>query len=259
VASDILALAALRSRRWLRAAADVVMPPLTLDQGRSAQPVQGGGLSAEAWGRITFLETPVCDRCGLALEYDAGSGASCAACARQAFAFDRARAAVLYDAHSRDLVLKLKHADQTELAGLFAAWLARAGRDLWEEADGLVPVPLHPWRMMSRRFNQAAEIARPLARLTGVRFLPGVLVRRRATQSQAEKSASARRRNVAGAFACPRRAWPLVEGKRLVLIDDVLTTGATADACARVLRAAGAARIDVAAVAKVKDEQRAPI
>jgi ComF family protein len=244
---------------WLRAAADVVMPPLALDAGRRGGRTQTGGLSAEAWRRITFLEAPVCAACGEALEYDAGEGARCGACRGHGFAFDRVRAAARYDEHSRDLILKLKHADQTELANLFAAWLARAGRDLWDGADGLVPVPLHPWRLMSRRFNQAAEIARPLARLTGVRYLPGVIVRRRATPSQAGKARRGRRENTAGAFAAPRRAWPLIEGKRLVLIDDVLTTGATADACARVLRAAGAACIDVAAVAKVKAEQRDPI
>jgi ComF family protein len=233
--------------------------PLTLDAGKRGGPAQTGGLSADAWRRITFLEAPVCKACGDALEYEAGEDVRCGACQAQRFAFDRTRAAVLYDEHSRDLILKLKHADHTELAQLFAAWLARAGRDLWEGADGLVPVPLHPWRLISRRFNQAAEIARPLARLTGVRYLPGVIVRRRATPSQAGRARRGRLQNTAGAFAAPRTAWPLIEGKRLVLIDDVLTTGATADACARVLRAAGAAGIDVAAVAKVKAEQRDPI
>jgi ComF family protein len=166
---------------------------------------------------------------------------------------------VLYDEHSRDLILQLKHADRTDLARLFAGWLARAGRDLFEDADAVVPVPLHPTRLLARRFNQAAEIARPLARLTGLAYLPDVVVRKKRTPSQGGKSGAGRRRNVAGAFACPRSRWPRIEGKRLVLIDDVLTTGATAEACARVLKAAGAARVDVAAVARVKEIEVRPI
>jgi ComF family protein len=251
--------AAWTARGWLRGALDVALPPLALDDGTHAAAVQSQGLSSEAWRKITFLEAPVCDGCGAPLEYDQGDGARCPACLSRRRAFERARAAVLYDEHSRGLILKLKHADRTDLAALFAAWIARAGHDILSEADALVPVPLHRWRLMSRRFNQAAEIARPLARLTGLAYLPGAVVRKRSTPSQGGKSASGRRRNVAGAFACPKRMWPCVAGKRLVLIDDVLTTGATAEACARVLKAAGAIRVDVAAVARVKEIEMRPI
>jgi ComF family protein len=250
--------AAANARGWLRGAADVVLPPLALDGPRSG-PVQTAGLSAEAWRKIAFLESPVCDGCGSPLEFDLGEAARCPACLARRRAFDRARAAVLYDEHSRDLILQLKHADRTDLAGLFAGWIARAGRDLFEDADAVVPVPLHPTRLLARRFNQAAEIARPLARLTGLAYLPGAVVRKKRTPSQGGKSGSGRRRNVAGAFASPRRMWPRIEGKRLVLVDDVLTTGATAEACARVLKAAGAARVDVAAVARVKEIEVRPI
>jgi len=253
-----LAAASWTARRWLRGALDVVMPPLALDEGPHGARVQNAGLTAERWGRISFLEAPVCDGCGAALEYDLGEGARCPACLARRRAFDRARAAVLYDEHSRDLILKLKHADRTDLAGLFAAWLARSARDLLADADFVVPVPLHPLRLMARRFNQAAEVARPLARLSGVRYLPGAVVRTRRTPSQGGRSAAGRRRNVAAAFACPKRMWPRIEGRRLVLVDDVLTTGATVEACARVLKAAGAARVDVAAVARVKETSLRP-
>ena len=249
---------ALRVRQWARAVVDVVAPPAALD-GRYAGAVQTRGLTAEAWARLRFIETPVCDGCGAPAEFDAGEAARCSACLARRRAYDRARAAVIYDDGSRDLILKLKRADRTELAGLFALWLARAARDLIEDADAVVPVPLHPYRLLARRFNQAAEIARPLARRAGLAYLPGSVIRRRDTPSQAGRSGGGRRRNMAGAFAAPQRMWPKVEGRRILLVDDVLTTGATAEACARVLKAAGAACVHVATVARVHERNAGPI
>ena len=168
-------------------------------------------------------------------------------------AFDAARAACLYDESSRDPVLKLKHADRTDLAPLFARWLSRAAAELIEEAEAIVPVPLHPLRLFSRRYNQAAEVARPLAKLAGVAYLADAVVRRRATGTQGGKSGSARKRNVAGAFHVPERRRAQVEGRRILLIDDVMTTGATAEGCARALKRAGAVRVDVAVIARVQE------
>ena len=226
---------------------DVVFPPQSIDGG----PALAGGLSPAAWSRIAWLDGPVCDGCGAPFEYDLG--VRCAACLARPRAFDRARAACLYDETSREPILKLKHADRTDLAPLMARWLSRAARDLLAEADAIAPVPLHPSRLLSRRYNQAAEIARPLSRLSGVPYLPDALVRRRATDSQGGKSGSGRKRNVAAAFEVPPGRARLVAGKRVLLIDDVLTTGATAEGCARALKAAGAVRVDVAVVARVKE------
>ncbi|WP_293376341.1 ComF family protein [Phenylobacterium sp. SCN 70-31] len=209
-----------------------------------------GGYSAAAWTRIRFLDGPVCDGCGIPFEYD--PGARCAACLAKPRAFDAARAACLYDETSRDPILKLKHADRVDLAPMLARWISRAAAELIEEADAIMPVPLHPLRLLGRRYNQAAEIARPLAAMTGTPYLPDALVRRRATASQGGKSGSGRRRNVAGAFDVPARRRRQVEGLRILLIDDVLTTGATAEGCARALKAAGAARVDLAVVARVQ-------
>ncbi|HLY80010.1 MAG TPA: ComF family protein [Caulobacteraceae bacterium] len=254
-----MASAALRAKSLLRAAVDVVMPPLALDRVRGAGAMQSPGLTAEAWAKIAFLEAPVCDGCGAPQAFDAGPEARCPACLARKRAFDRVRAAVTYDDASRDLILKLKRADRTDLAGLFALWLGRAARDLIEDADVVIPVPLHPARLIARRFNQAAEIARPLARRACLTYLPDALVRRRDTQSQGGRSASGRRRNVQAAFAVPRRAWPRVAGQRILLVDDVLTTGATAEGCARVLKAAGASAVHVAAVARVQEREAQPI
>ena len=134
-----------------------------------------------------------------------------------------------------------------------ARWLSRAARELLAEADLIAPVPLHPSRLLSRRFNQAAEIARPLSRLSGVPYLADALVRRRATDSQGGRSGSGRKRNVAGAFEVPPGRARQVAGKRILLDDVVLTTGATAEGCARALKRAGAVRVDVAVVARVRE------
>lgn len=229
-------------------AADALFPPHSFDAGPRPQST---GYSAEAWTKVAFLEAPVCDGCGLPFEYDQGPGARCAACLSKPFAFERARAACLYDDESKGLILRFKHGDRTEFAQLFSKWIARAAAELIAEADAVAPVPLHPLRLIKRRYNQAAELARPIARRAGLQYLPDALVRTRRTQSQgAARSGVGRKRNVAGAFAVPEARAKQVKGRRILLIDDVFTTGATVQACARVLLKAGARAVDVAVVAR---------
>ena len=241
---------AFSGRAIVRSALDLIFPRETLD----GEPRVGAqGLSAEAWSRIHFLDGPVCDGCGAPFEFDPGPGVRCPACTSRRRRFDAARAACLYDETSRDPILKLKHADRTDLAPLFARWLSRAAAELLAEADAIVPAPLHRLRLLGRRYNQSAEVARPLSRLTGVPYLPDALVRRRATETQAGKSAARRRRNLVGAFHVPDRRRAQVEGRRILIVDDVMTTGATLEGCARALKAAGAARVNVAVIARVKD------
>ncbi|WP_091741185.1 ComF family protein [Phenylobacterium immobile] len=240
--------AALRLRGLWRGALDLIFPTQALDDGGQTL---GGGLSGDAWTRIVFLDGPVCDGCGTPFEFD--PGVRCAACLARPRAFDAARAACLYDEVSREPILKLKHGDRLDLAPMLAAWLARAAHELIAEADLIVPVPLHRGRLFRRRYNQACELARPLAARAGVRLAPDALIRRRATDSQQGKSGEARKRNLAGAFAVPPRRARQVAGRRVLLIDDVMTTGATLEGCARALKAAGAARVDAAVVARVKE------
>ncbi len=234
---------------------DLLLPPSSQD-GEAAL---SGGMSASAFAKITFLDDPVCDGCGLAMPYAEAALERCPACQAKPKAFQRARAACVYDEHSRELVLKLKHADRTDLAGLFAHWLSRSAVDLLAEADAVVPVPVHRTRLFTRRYNQAAEIARPLARMAGLAYLPDALIRKRDTASQGGKSASGRRRNVAAAFVVPETRRARVVGRRIVLVDDVLTTGATAEGCARALLAAGAASVTLSVVARVTEMQARPI
>lgn len=240
-------------RAWGRGLLDLLLPPSSLDGAAALS----GGLTAAAFSKVTFLDDPVCDGCGLAMAY--ADTARCPACLARPRAFGRARAACVYDEHSRDLVLKLKHADRPELAGLFARWLSRAAAPLLDAADAVVPVPVHRARLLRRRYNQAAEIACPLARAAGLAYLPDALVRKRDTASQGGKSASGRRRNVAAAFVVPEPRRGQVAGRRIVLVDDVLTTGATAEGCARALLAAGAAEVTLSVVARVTQTEARPI
>lgn len=209
------------------------------------------GLEAERWARLHFLDNEGCAMCarpfanGLWL----GVGGLCDACTQTPFPFARTRAACLYDEASRDLILAFKHGDRLDLAPMLSRWLERAGRDLLMEADLIVPVPLHPSRLRHRRYNQAAELARPVARRLNRIYAPDLLRRIKAT-SQAGKGAEARWRAVRDAFAAPERAKALVAGKRIVLVDDVFTTGATLKACAQTLLKAGAASVEVCVLAR---------
>lgn len=150
-------------------------------------------------------------------------------------------------------MLKLKHADRTDLAPLFARWLSRAASELLDEADLVAPVPMHRTRLFQRRYNQAAEIARPLAMLSAAAYAPDLLRRKRDTGGQGGRSRRGRREAVRGAFHVRTEDAPRVAGRRVLLVDDVLTTGATAEACAKALKAAGAAAVDVAVVARVRE------
>jgi len=240
-----------------RGLADLILPPLAHD---SPEATASAGLTPDAWSRIVFLEAPVCDGCGAAFEVDGGIFAAerCAACTASPYAFGRARAAFVYDEASRGLILRFKHGDHQPFAPLFARWIGRAAADLVADCDAIVPVPLHPMRLLSRRFNQSAEIARPLARLSSRDYLPDALIRIRRTDSQGAKSARGRRTNVKSAFDVTPAGTRKVRGRRILLIDDVLTTGATAEGCTRALVAAGARSVDLAVVARVRTARELP-
>jgi ComF family protein len=228
---------------------DWLLPPQCLACG--APTAAPGALCAECWGTADFITDPMCRCCGLPFELAMPGGAVCGACLRDQPAFERARAVMVYDELSRRMILGLKYGDRTDMAPAFAEWLGRAGAELVADADWIAPVPLHWTRLFRRRFNQAAELARKLARDNNRAYAPDLLVRRRNTPSQAGLNAGGRRRNVRAAFAV-KDAWRArIEGKRVLLIDDVMTTGATVSACAKALTRAGAGAVDVLTLARV--------
>jgi len=236
-----------------RALLDLLLPPQCV---ACDAPVDAPGrLCADCFRRTGFITEPLCARCGVPFATAALGGAEhlCPACREAPPVFQRARAALRYDEQGRRLILPFKHADRTELAEVLAPHMARAGAVLLHEADLLVPVPLHRWRLLGRRYNQAALLAKAVGRIAERPCMLDALLRRRATVSLGAKSAAERAKEVAQAFAVrPSRAARL-SGQRVLLIDDVMTSGATANGCAAVLLAAGAASVDVLAAARVPD------
>jgi len=229
-------------------ALDALLPPRCLSCGTLVE--RPGVLCPACWKGIAFHGPPQCASCGLPFEFDLGVDALCGACAREAPPFARARAVMRYDRNSRRLLLGFKHGDRTDGAPAYGAWLARAGAELVPGADVIVPVPLHRLRLFTRRYNQAAMLAHALGREVGLPVVTNLLIRRRFTRPQGRLSPAARRRNVAGAFAVQPTSARALAGRRVLLIDDVLTTGATVSACARVLRRGGAATVDVLVLAR---------
>ena len=231
----------------LRALCDMVLPPRCPACGVITD--GDGRFCADCFGGLDFIGAPQCDGCGVPFAYDRGADALCGACLAEPPAWRRARAALAYQGPARTALLRYKFGDREHLAGMMVPQMVRAGAGLLGPEVLLVPVPLHRWRLWGRGFNQAALLARGLARAGhGVLLVDG-LVRVRATRPSVGLDRAGRLKNVKGAFRVRDRA--LVDGRRVVLVDDVLTTGATALACAKALTRAGAASVDVLTWARV--------
>ncbi len=239
-------------RRVARSCADLLLPSVCIV---CRDRIDGHGLlCAGCWSRIDFIAPPLCDRLGIPLPYDAGTPSLSAAAIANPPVYDRARAVARYDGVMRDLIQNFKYRDRHEGVPMFGRWLAHAGAELLRDADLILPVPLYASRLWTRRFNQSALLAQGVARLTGVPLDCFVLQRVRRTASQVGLSAQQRQRNVAGAFKVNPKKLAQLRGKRVIVIDDVVTTGATAEACARVLKRAGSSRVDVLALARAVEQ-----
>jgi len=227
---------------------DAVLPPRCLRCGDVVG--EQGTLCAPCWSHLSLIDDPMCAACGLPFEIDPGENALCGACVALPKPYARARSAIVYDDHSRGLILAFKQSDRTDAVPVFAGWMARAGAPLLDDADVLAPIPLHWTRLFQRRYNQAALLALAIARISGVRAVPDLLVRQRRTSKLGKMGASARAETVRGAITLPPRKRPLIEGRRVLLIDDVLTTGSTVGACTRALLKGGASAVDVLTLAR---------
>jgi ComF family protein len=206
-------------------------------------------LCATCWSRIDFIRPPICDRLGLPLPFATGDVSLSAAAMAHPPVFDRARAAAQYSGLMRRLIHDLKFHDRDDLTVLLGSWLTETGGALLRDADILVPVPLSRSRLLRRRFNQAARLSGEIQRRTGVPMDPYSLVRVRSTASQVGLSRTEREENVRGAFAVREDRRDRIDGRRVVLVDDVITTGATVSAATRALRRAGAESVSVLALA----------
>ncbi|HWZ09390.1 MAG TPA: ComF family protein [Bradyrhizobium sp.] len=237
-------------------ALDIALPTLCV---ACREPVDGEGVCSDCWAKLSFIAPPFCPRLGIPFVYDPGPDMLSMEAISNPPAYARARAAVRYDDVARTLVHALKYQDRTDLAPTMGRWMARAGRDLLDGADMLIPVPLHWRRAWHRRYNQSGALARVIERQSGVSVASEALRRTRFTEQQIGLSRPQRASNVQGAFKVAPDRQALIAGRRVVLIDDVLTSGATVDACARALLRAKAASVDVLVFARVVDSHKTPI
>lgn len=224
-------------------------PPVCAGCGGAVS--EAAALCPACWRTTRFIERPYCEVLGLPFSFDLGRGFLSAEAIAEPPAFARLRAAVIYQDLASRLVASLKYSDRTDLVPLMAGWMARAGTELIDDAEVVVPVPLHSGRLFRRRFNQSAELARAIARRRGLEFAPTSLVRVRSTRSQVGLGPEERRTNVRGAFQVRPDRDGSVRGRRVLLVDDVFTTGATVSAATRALKRAGARDVDVLVFARV--------
>lgn len=239
-------------RRATAALVAVVYPPACVACGRATG--EPHGLCAECWTGLRFIARPYCERLGTPFAVDHGMSLVSPAAIADPPVYARARAVARYDETARTLVHRLKYGDRLETARALARMMASAGQELAGDCDVIVPVPLHRMRLWWRRYNQAMELARPVAEAWGKPVAPSLLLRVRHTTPQVGLTRNQRGRNLQGAFKVPPEARPRLEGRRVLLVDDVITTGATANAASRALLRGGAAAVDVLAFARVVPE-----
>jgi ComF family protein len=238
--------------------ADLLLPPSCFSCGGE---ISGHHeMCGQCWQVLNFVTKPYCEVCGFPFEHETASTSSlCAGCLRRTPNFDVARAALCYDGASRRLVLGLKYGDRTEGTRTFAHWLARSAGAAINGADAVIPVPLHPFRLFRRRYNQAGIMARALARELNCRFDTRSLYRKKPTPSQGGLTRRQRFKNVRSAFDVRKTRREAISGFHVVLVDDVMTTGATVETCARVLKRAGAARVSVLTLTRVGEPTPEPV
>jgi ComF family protein len=216
-----------------------------------------GALDSSYWTHLTFIRKPMCKICGRPFgivddtSSSGGDDLTCGSCLRDPPIYASARAALLYDDWSAKMVLRFKYADAVILVPLFNQWLLQAGREQLAQCDMIIPVPLHRWRLLRRRYNQAALLSNALAKTSGLAHHPLLLHRNKATESQGQKTKAQREENMRGVFTIHSKDHDKVQGKKILLVDDVMTSGATVNACTKALLNAGAKEVHILTICRV--------
>lgn len=238
-------------------ALDTILPPRCVVTGEMVD--RQGMISPSAWSELDFINNPQCDKCGVPFGFevagvegiDGENGTQCLQCLDYPPPYNTARSALKYNDQSRNMILGFKHADKTHAALAFVPWLKMAGAGMLEEAEAFIPVPLHRWRLLKRRYNQSSMMAHYLSRETNIPVLHQGLLRTRPTQTQGHLNFEQRRKNVKRAFVANDKHVDDIKGKTLILIDDVYTTGSTVKECTKALTKAGAKAVHVLTLARV--------
>jgi ComF family protein len=237
--------------RMLHKVVDVILPPRCFVTGDIVG--KNGSVSPDFWKKLTFISKPFCYQCGLPFEFTSqDNDFICGRCSQNSPAFDRSRSALVYDDESKSMILAFKHGDQCHAAISFVQWLKTAGQDMIANSDIITPVPLHRWRLWQRRYNQAALLVDGLVKDNhDIVPIVDLLIRDVNTVSQGYMKQKQRQKNVAGAFSINQKYVERIKGKTILIVDDVFTTGSTLNACAKVLKKAGAEQVYTLCLARV--------
>ena len=241
---------------------DFILPPRCVVSGAFVE--RQGMIDSTCWKDLVFITDPLCRICGVPFAYEppvwdnvldttehgTDQGAICARCHQKRPRYHKARAALTYNEGSRAMILKFKHADYTHNVRAFIPWLVRAGEIFFEPEACFIPVPLHRWRLLHRRYNQSALLAGALSRTVGIPWIPDGLLRIRSTPSQGHLAPDERVDNVRRAFQINPVHAQTLKDRKIILIDDVFTTGATVEECARCLYKNGAKEVNVLTLAR---------
>lgn len=235
--------------KTLKRIIDLILPPRCLSCGDIC--LENSKLCPPCWKEIRFISDPQCSICGWPLPYQDSLGMVCIHCAQKKPLFTMARSVMVYDKASSGIILKLKHGDATYLAPALGEWMWSRSGDLLKDIDYLIPVPLHWFRLFMRRYNQAAILAKVISEKSFLPVRPHLLRRQRFTKSQAHLNRQQRQRNVKKAFYVPSKQISFLQNKKIALVDDVFTTGATINECVRILLKAGCSEVRVITLARV--------
>lgn len=234
---------------YLQRCLNFILPPRCLMCFERCQ--NQGSLCSTCWGKLNFITAPFCQRCGIPFEFQVEGALVCASCLDHPPIFDQARSVAQYNEASKQILMGFKHGDMLHYSHILAQWMSASGQALLARTDLIIPVPLHPWRLMVRQYNQAAVLGNYISKLTGVNKCNNLLVRTRHTASQGHKSVKDRGKNVKSAFKLNPNYKGNIKGQSVLIIDDVLTTGATVNECAATLKQAGAGQVNVLTFARV--------